>query len=325
MRVDIRVPVGRPVREVAEFIARCEDAGFDGVGVHDHPHSGRDVYLVLALAAERTSRLRLYPATSSPVVRHPVLLASLAHSLDEVAPGRVALTLGPGFLAVRSIGRARASVATMREAVLGVRRLLAGEAVAFGEPPSRLRNLGASPPPVYILAAGPRMVELAGEVADGALLMVGVHPAAIAAARRHLEAGARRAGRSLEGFRAIFVVTVALDARAAATRWPRTWFAEGHPWLAYPSASNLYWLRQAGLPVPDDLRPEGISEELAGRVCDAFGLFGPPEACAERLQRAREEAGVDHVFLFPAHTLAGGYEMPERELQAFRGVIARRL
>ncbi len=117
MQVDIRVPVGRPIREVADLIARCEDAGFDGVGVHDHPHMGRDVYLALALAAERTHRIRLYPATSSPAVRHPVLLAAATQSLSELAPGRTCLTVAPGFLAVRSIGGRRATVAAMREAV----------------------------------------------------------------------------------------------------------------------------------------------------------------------------------------------------------------
>jgi 5,10-methylenetetrahydromethanopterin reductase len=326
VQVDIRVPVGRPIREVAELIARCEDAGFDGVGVHDHPHMGRDVYLTLALAAERTHRIRLYPATSSPAVRHPVLLAAATQSLSELAPGRTCLTVAPGFLAVRSIGGRRATVATMREAVTGVRRLLAGEPVAFGDPPSRLWNVSPVPPPVHLLAAGPRMVELAGEVADGAFLMVGLHRDAVAAARGHLEAGARRAARSLDGFRTVFIVTLALEeSLVAARRWPREWFAPGHSWLTYPSGANLYWLRQAGLPVPDGLAPGDVSEDLAARISDAFGLFGPPEHCADRLLRAREEAGVEHVFLFPAHTLAGGYDMPEREIDAFRRVIRPRL
>ena len=151
MQVDIRVPVGLPVSQVADFIARCEDAGFDGVGVHDHPGSGRDVYVTLALAAQRTRRIRLYPATSSPIVRHPLLLASLAHSLEEIAPGRICLTVAPGFLAVRSIGKPRASLATMREAVLGLRRLLAGKEVAFGSTSSRLRNVSDRPTPIYLL------------------------------------------------------------------------------------------------------------------------------------------------------------------------------
>src|SRR5262245_47268101 len=140
MQINLRVPVGAPVPRVADFIARCEDAGFDGVGVHDHPHRGRDVYVTLTLAAERTRRLRLYPATSSPVVRHPLLLASAAHSLEEIAPGRICLTVAPGFLAVRAIGRPRGSVAIMREAVLTIRRLLAGESVELAREVTRLLN-----------------------------------------------------------------------------------------------------------------------------------------------------------------------------------------
>src|ERR1700743_4011523 len=97
-RVALRVPVGRPLPDLAAFVVRCEEAGLSGVGIHDHPSSGRDAYLALALAAQATQRLRLFPATSSPVVRHPLVLASLAHSLEEIAPGRIDLTVAPRFL-----------------------------------------------------------------------------------------------------------------------------------------------------------------------------------------------------------------------------------
>ena len=324
--VNLRVPVGRPLPELAAFIGRCEDAGFDGVGIHDHPSSGRDVYLALALAAQATRRLRLFPATSSPVVRHPLVLASLAHSLDEIAPGRAVLTVAPGFISTRSIGKPRGSVAVMRQAIGELRRLLAGDAVDLGGPaPTRLRNRSASPTPVYLLAAGPRMTELAGEIADGAFLMVGLDPAAIRAARGHLEEGARRAGRSLAGFPRVFVVTLGLGDEAVGARWVRSWFAPGQPFLAYPSASNLRWLADAGFELREPFDPAAIDETRARRIADAFGLFGPPERCAERLLRAREEAGVEEVFLFPAHDLAGGYEMPEAEVEAFERVIRPRL
>jgi 5,10-methylenetetrahydromethanopterin reductase len=326
LRVSLRVPVGRPLRDLAAFIARCEQAGLDGVGIHDHPSSGRDAYLALALAAQATRRLRLFPATSSPLVRHPLLLASLAHSLEELAPGRVLLTVAPGFISTRSVGRPRASLQAMREAVGALRRLLAGDAVAFGPTETRLRNRSDRPTPVYMLAAGPRMTELAGEIADGAFLMVGLDPAGIRAARRHLEAGARRAGRSLDGFPVVFVVTLGLGADASVgARWVRSWFAPGQPFLVYPSASNLYWLAEAGCELREPFDPATIPEDRARRIADAFGLFGPPERCAERLLQARQEAGVEEVFLFPAHDLAGGYEIPEAELDAFARVIGPRL
>ena len=322
MRVDIRVPVGLAIPETADFIAECEAAGFSGVGVHDHQHSGRDVFLTLALAAERTSRITLYPATSNPVTRHSMVLASLAHSLEEVAPGRARLTIAPGYLAVGNIGRPRATVAAMREAVTTIRRLLRGERVEFNGVETRLRNLSEPPTPVFMTAAGPRMVELAGEAADGALLLVGLHPRAVEAARRRLEIGAARSGRDLDGFQPIFITpTTVSDDGPAARRFPQQWFRPDQPYLKYPSDSNLFWLREAGIDLADDFVPENISDSHAAEICDAFGLFGTPEECLDRLKRAWDESGIEHVFIFPTHTQEGGYDMPVNEVNAFRETI----
>jgi 5,10-methylenetetrahydromethanopterin reductase len=323
VEVDIRVPVGRRIPQVVEFVRRCEEAGFDGVGVHDHHHSGRDAYVTLALAASRTDELTLYPATSNTVTRHPLVLAALANSLEEVAPGRTFLTLAPGFLAVESAGRRRASLERLREDVVAIHRLLAGETVPAGETNMRLRNRPDRPLPVLLTASGPRLLELAGEVADGALMLVGLHPASVAAAREHLRIGAERAGRDPAELREIFIVPVAVG--EAAREWPRRWFRPGQPWLEYPSRSNLRWLGEAGIDLPEGMDPSSIPGELADRICDAFGLFGEPERCAERLIQAREEAGIGHVFLFPAHTFETGYEMPRAEVEAFERVIGPRL
>ena len=312
--------------DVAAFIARCEDAGFDGVGIHDHPSSGRDAYLALALAAQATQRLRLFPATSSPVVRHPLVLASLAHSLEEIAPGRAFVSLWPPASFRRAASAAARRRGVMREAISDLRRLLAGEEVAFGPTSTRLRNRSATPTPVYLLAAGPRMIELAGEVADGAFLMVGLHPASVRAARRHLEAGASGPG----------------------ARWPASpWYSWSRsvsapmPTSAHAGCGvgsrqdNRSWpiraspifagSREAGFDLGTAHDPVAIPEDRARQIADAFGLFGSPEHCAERLLRAREEAGIEDVFLFPAHDLAGGYTMPEAQLQAFARVIRPRL
>jgi 5,10-methylenetetrahydromethanopterin reductase len=322
MKVDIRVPVGLPVPQMADFIAQCEAAGFSGVGVHDHQHSGRDVFLTLALAAQRTSSLALYPVTSNPVTRHPMVLASLAQTMEEIAPGRAGLTIGPGYLAVVNIGRPKASLQTMREAVLAIRKLLRGERVTFNGAETRLRNISARPTPVYITASGPRMMELAGEVADGAFILVGLHPLAVAAARRRLEAGARRANRDLGGFKTVFITPVTVDEDGeAARRWPQLWFRPGQPYLKYPSAANLLWLRECGINLPEDVIPEQIGDKQAREICDAFGLFGTAEECLHRLRRAATESGIEHVFLFPTHTQEGGYEMPRAVVEAFRTVI----
>ena len=316
------MPVGLPVPRMADFILGCEQAGFDGVGVHDHQHSGRDVYVTLALAGQRTSTLDLYPVTSNPVTRHPMVLAALANTLQEIAPGRVKLTIGPGFLAVRSIGRPRASVDAMREAMLSIRRLLRGEELEFGPNVTRIRNLSDTPVPVFMTAAGPRMVELAGEVADGVLLMVGLHPKAVAAARECLERGAARAGRDLSDFPVGYITSMAVsDDPREARGWPQRWLGPGLPWLAYPSRANFHWLRQAGIDIADDILPEQVSDDMAARICEAMGLFGTAEECGRQLLRAAEEAGVERFFIFPCHTVQSGYDMPTPEVEAFRDVI----
>ena len=124
----------------------------------------------------------------------------------------------------------------------------------------------------------------------------------------------------------VFVVTLGLGADDdAGTQWVKSWFAANQPFLAYPSASNLHWLRESGFALEPDHDPARIPENRARQIADAFGLFGSPERCAERLLRAREEAGVQNVFLFPAHDLAGGYRMPEAEVDVFERVIRPRL
>lgn len=322
IRVDIRVPVGLSIPQVAEFIRRCEEAGLDGVGVHDHHHSGRDVYVTLAQAASRTSRLHLYPATSNTVTRHPLVLAALANSLHEVAPDRTLLTLAPGYLSVESVGRRATPVGRLREDVTAIRRLLAGEQIPLAEDGSmRLNNRPDPPPPVLLTASGPRLLELAGEVADGAMMLVGLHPDAIAAARERLRSGAEKADRDPGQLKEIFIVPIAVGERSVVREWPRRWFREGQPWMEYPSRSNLRWLGEAGIDLPEGTDPSSISEEMADRVCEAFGLFGSPERCAGRLIQAHEEAGVEHVFLFPAHDVTTGYDLPYAEVKAFRETI----
>ena len=137
--------------------------------------------------------------------------------------------------------------------------------------------------------------------------------------------GAGGAGGRRGGFPGGFVVTLGSGDEAVGAWWGRSWFAPGQPFLAYPGASNLRWLAEAGFELHEPFDPAAIPEERARRIADAFGLFGPPERCAERLLQAREEAGVEEVFLFPAYDLAGGYEMPQAEVLAFERVIRPRL
>ncbi|GMA87159.1 hypothetical protein GCM10025868_24090 [Angustibacter aerolatus] len=175
-------------------------------------------------------------------------------------------------------------------------------------------DLEPVPPPRDRLAgAGARLrpeacSSLAGEVADGYLMLVGLDPASVEAARACVRRGAERAGRDPASLEEVLIVPFGLGGTEQSRAWPRSFFRGEQQWLRYPSASNLHWLRAAGIDLPDDFDPAALDDATADRITDAFGLFGSAEECAERLVRARAELGLRGVFLFPAHTWANHYE-----------------
>ena len=321
LQVSIRVPLGRRLPELADVAALCEQAGLGGVGVPDHHHTGRDAYLTLAAMAQRTTRITLFPATSNVVTRHPLVMASLVSSLDELAPGRAMLTVAPGFLSVEKAGEPQARRQRLGDVVLALRGLLGEGRATLDGHPLALDNRPASGSRVIVLASGPKLLELAGEVADGVMMLVGLDPRSVEAAREHVRRGAERAGRDPASLEEILIVPFGLGDEHSVRTWPQGWFRDGHQWLRYPSASNLHWLRYAGIDLPGDYDPASVSDDLADRICDAFGLFGTADQCAERLRRARDEVGLQHAFLFPTHTWANHYEPPLAEIEAFGKVI----
>ena len=186
IRIDVNDSTNLPLAESSRFAVRAEELGFSGVGMPDHPQTGRDVFVRLALAAQQTERVTLFPSVTNPVTRHPKMLATDAATLAELAPGRSCLMIGSGDLAVRYMGEPGATASQLADAAEIVRRTLTAE---FTLP---------VPVSVYINASSPRMLAAAGAAADGVYAMVGVDPESVALAMGHVEAGAREAGRSLD-------------------------------------------------------------------------------------------------------------------------------
>ena len=339
MDISLRVAGSGPADQLAAFAARVEEAGFAGMGVPDSQLIMRDVYVNLALAAQSTSRLRLYTAVTNPITRHASVLASAAQTVEELAPGRVAIIIGSGYSAVQTIGRKAATMDQMREAVVTMKRLLAGERVVLEGFEAHLPFASGRQIPVLIGATGPRTIELAGEVADGALIAVGVHPVMMETARRRFEAGARKSGRDPASMEVIYVSRVHLEQdMEAALAMARPICAE---WIL--EAPRARWLREAGIEVPDFEIPEEVSRlypdivhaedwdeavrataflprRLVEQVSEALGLFCTPEQCVRRLGEL-EEWGVRRLFLQTIET----YNLPEATLHAFRDQVFPRL
>ena len=140
-------------------------------------------------------RIRLGTAVTNPLTRHPTVTAAAFATLAELSGGRASLGISVGDSALKSMNLEAAKMSVLAETVALCRKLLGGEAVSFGEgKTAQLHHLGPSVP-IYVAATGPKMLELAGRIADGVILMNGIAPELIREAVRIVREGERAAGR----------------------------------------------------------------------------------------------------------------------------------
>ena len=335
IKIDLRVPPCKPVPEVTAFVKECEDAGFDGVGMLDSQMLERDVFVCMAHALLNTSTIKVASAVTNPVTRHPSVLASAAQTVSEIAPGRAQIWIGRGYSSANVVGIPPATVRQMRDSVVMMKELMAGNQVDFGNVSSRMRHGGGVTTPVYIAATGPRVMKVAGEVADGAVLMTGIHPNAVAEARELIADGARSAGRNPDDIETIFTCTTIIRDDVKEAR------EVARPLAVQRLMETTYarWLKAAGLDFSDLEIPRGLwdlypdvphaedwekakelcaflPDDALAQLCDTMGLIGSPEYCADRIKQA-EKAGLEHLYLMTDQT----YEFATGELKAFKDKI----
>lgn len=196
--------------------------GYDSVWV---THGlGRDSFVVLAAYAAATTRVGLGNGVVPIYPRHPVAIAQAASTLNEVSRGRFRLGIGVSHKSAMETMLGLSLVeplAVMREYVAVLRGAL-GAGCEFAGRHYRVRWSLALPkrppaPPIYLATLSAKMCELAGEIADGAVLWLCppayVHDVAVPA----IERGRRRAGKPLAGFEIVAAVPLAIsDDRPAA-------------------------------------------------------------------------------------------------------------
>ena len=306
------------VAAFAADAARIEALGWDCLWLPDSQLRRRDTYVLLAAAAQSTESMGLGTLLVNPVTRHPSVTASSIATIDELAPGRVALGFGAGDTAVRLSGLRPARVAEMEEAIVLMRRLLAGEEIEVGA--ARPAHLPFHHPvPIWLTAGGPRTLEMGGRAADGVFMRVGAHPATIADTVARIRRGAERSGRDPRSVPlGIIFHTVLVDDADDALLMGKAMaggYYEYSPMLFEPA--GLRWngadpesLKRAHGVWPDfhhdpDLRRAGRALSFLSEAhADAFCLRGTSAQVAERLVAvllAARRSGIEfeHVVLHP--------------------------
>lgn len=169
--------------DTPDHIAAAERLGYRRAWCYDSPALYPDVWMTLALAAERTSRIGLGPAVLVPSLRHPMVNAAAIATLSALAPGRVAVAIGAGFTGRYTLGQRAMRWSDVAGYVHTLRALLRGEEAEWeGAVIRMLHPTGFAPDrplevPILIGADGPKGYQVAREVGDG-LFAAGVAPTA---------------------------------------------------------------------------------------------------------------------------------------------------
>jgi 5,10-methylenetetrahydromethanopterin reductase len=220
-RVALYLQDKHPIREGMEYARHAESRGFDAVWQAES-RLVRDAIVPMAAFAAVTDRIKVGSGVVNNWTRNAGVLAATFSTLDDLAPGRILCGIGAWWepLATKVGVDRRKPLKAMREIVAVVRSLLAMETVTFHGEFVNVTDVeidivhGDRSPkdvPIYIGATGDQMLELAGEIADGVLLNYLVSPQYNERAIAHVEAGARRAGRTLEDVDRPQLVVVSMD------------------------------------------------------------------------------------------------------------------
>ncbi|MCW2841258.1 MAG: methylene-tetrahydromethanopterin reductase [Aeromicrobium sp.] len=175
VHVDISCAFPTTLRSPDDIVL-AEELGYARAWLYDTPQQSPDVWMCLALAAARTSRIGLGPGVLVPSLRHPMVNAAAAASLEALAPGRVAVGFGTGFSGRRAMGYPGLPMRFMADYVRAFRGLLAGETVEWEGARMRMMHPEghAAPRPVHVPVLfgvhGPRGGAVAKELGDGLLL-----------------------------------------------------------------------------------------------------------------------------------------------------------
>jgi 5,10-methylenetetrahydromethanopterin reductase len=308
---------------------RAEAAGWDGMLVVDSQNLAPDSYVALTLAATGTSRLGLGTGVTNSVTRHAAVTAGAAMAVQTVSRGRMALGIGRGDSALAHLGRSPATYASFARYVAALQSYLRGDRVGFdaldipdgvalpvdhlelADHPtdSRIRwfDPGVAKVPLEVAATGPRVISLAGRLADRVMFTLGAVPERISWGIDAARAAAVAAGRDLRELRfGAYVNLVCHPDRATARALVRgglttfVRFSVMHGAVSGPADEPTRALL-ARLHDGYDMRAHTRADSsqaalLDDAFVDRFAIAGPPEHCIARLQELAA-LGLDKIVV----------------------------
>ena len=302
-RVAVTLPAGPDVRHTIELVQWAERNGFPDAWFGDS--GAPDAITTAAALAQHTSTIRIGIAATPVYTRSPSIIAASVNVLGQLLPGRFVMGLGSssqtmmgrwnGISLDKPLTRVRETAELVKSMLSGAKTGFAGATLqshGYRQPP--LEN----PPPVYIAALRPKMIEMAAEVGDGVIFNLWPK-GALPKMMEHVRIGAERAGKNPEDVEVVHrAMVLATDDKAAARNLFKAAFA---PYYATPVYNRF--LAWAGYPEVADTITEGWARKdramttgaLSDELIDQIAVIGTEDEIHNRFQEHAEMGVHTHI------------------------------
>ncbi|MBZ5568962.1 MAG: TIGR03842 family LLM class F420-dependent oxidoreductase [Acidobacteriia bacterium] len=295
MKFGITFKPDMTVDRILSLTRQAEVAGFEYGWIFDSHVLWMDPYPLMTLMAANTHRMKIGPCVTNPAVRDITVTASMFATLDLISGRRMQLGIGRGDSSRRVLGKKPVTVAQLGNAIEQFRALTSGKEIEYDGQPAKL-TWSPGAPPVWIAGYGPKVLNLAGRIADGVILQF-AEPDLIEWCVGFVRQGAQEAGRDPKAIEIMAAAPVWVSGDLKTAREHVRWFPAlvsnhvvdllaKYPQDQLPPALTSYVQNRGGYDYLHHCEVGSNNAEFVNDdVVDRFCLVGPVEAHREKLRK----------------------------------------
>jgi probable F420-dependent oxidoreductase len=295
MKFGITFKPDMTVDRIIRLTRQAEQAGFEYTWIFDSHVLWMDPYPLMTLMAANTRHMRIGPCVTNPAVRDITVTASLFATLNLISGGRMDLGIGRGDSSRRVLGKKPVTSKELEQSIQSFRDLTAGREIEYDGQPTRI-TWSKQSPPVWVAGYGPKVLNMAGRVADGIILQF-ADPDLIEWCMGFVKEGARQAGRDPKSIEVMAAAPVWVSDNLEVAREHVRWFPalvsnhvvdllSKYPEQELPSALTSYVRDRGGYDYQHHCKVGSDNADfVSDEVVDRFCLVGPVEAHRQKLRK----------------------------------------
>src|SRR6266480_6988028 len=163
-----------PYSRLIELVQLAEQQGFEYAWTYDSHVLWQESFPVMALVADRTSKIKLGHMVTNPGTREPTVLSSAYATLHDISDGRMVMGIGRGDSARRYIGQKPVKVAEFERRIAMIKDFMNGREVHWNDKDLQLKWVREELPeiPMWVAGYGPKALGVAGRVGDGVIIQL---------------------------------------------------------------------------------------------------------------------------------------------------------